>query len=103
MTYYIPASILKENRPQDLEIRITNEYIKHIGKSSVKACLAYLTIARRWIFYGSIYFHVCKTIPNDGDFKQRVENWIMGINESGIYIMDMDKHVIFLLSNFRGS
>lgn len=52
----------------------------------------YLSICRKWGYYGGTYFAACKNVPPSGYFELRSDHLWVAVSTEGLTIMDDDRH-----------
>lgn len=85
---FIPFYHYNTKDPEEWERLIFDKYKEYTGKNVYISRMLYLQYTRQWAFYGSSFFFACKNSPPGGLFQNRNERWIIGVNDSGMHIVD---------------
>eukprot|EP00005_Dracoamoeba_jomungandri_P006424 CAMPEP_0174261602 /NCGR_PEP_ID=MMETSP0439-20130205/11557_1 /TAXON_ID=0 /ORGANISM="Stereomyxa ramosa, Strain Chinc5" /LENGTH=329 /DNA_ID=CAMNT_0015346103 /DNA_START=28 /DNA_END=1017 /DNA_ORIENTATION=+ len=81
---FVPKALYSQRKADTWEAAIFNEHQRHKGKSQDEAKTQYLTIVRRFPFYGTTFFPPCKSINNGRRVPNKV---IIGVNAEGILLL----------------
>lgn len=89
---YIPKDLIAQKRPEQWEQLVFAEHARHKGKPQEEAKSAYLSIVKKWPFYGTTFYPPCKSINNGRRIPSKV---IIGVNAEGILLLKpKDKDLI---------
>nr|KAJ3420718.1 hypothetical protein HK105_005342 [Polyrhizophydium stewartii] len=70
-----------------------SRYAHVMHDSSLMAQLArFLEVVRGWPCYGCSFFPACIELPPSGFFEYRTQNYFIGVNYSGIVVIDADQN-----------
>ncbi|KAH6568674.1 hypothetical protein BASA60_008539 [Batrachochytrium salamandrivorans] len=92
LEHLLPMDMLIKMRPNQWESSILNSYSQWQGLSSSEARNAFLETVRSWPCYGCSFFPACMELPPSGFFEYRTQNYFIGLNYSGIVIVDFDQN-----------
>jgi hypothetical protein len=83
----IPKFIYAHKKPSEWENLLLRYHQQHATAfktlTTEQAMREYLTIVQHWVFYGTHFFSVCKSI----DSKKQMSKAILGVNEDGIVVL----------------
>jgi hypothetical protein len=89
---FVPKHLFATKKPQDWEGFIFKEHAKYKTKSKEEAKTMYLSIVKKWPFYGTTFYPPCKSLGNGRRIPNKV---IIGVNAEGILLLKpKDKELI---------
>jgi len=101
LSEFIPSYHYGSKSPEEWERLILAQYQTYSGKSVYMARMLYLQYTRQWAFYGSSFFPACKSAPPQGLFQKRTENWVIGVNDTGMHIVDLKSPKILFSQTYE--
>eukprot|EP01089_Gocevia_fonbrunei_P015268 TRINITY_DN4417_c0_g1_i1.p1 TRINITY_DN4417_c0_g1~~TRINITY_DN4417_c0_g1_i1.p1 ORF type:complete len:330 (+),score=62.84 TRINITY_DN4417_c0_g1_i1:130-1119(+) len=81
---FIPRHLFSSKKPQEWEVLIFKEHSRHRTKSKEDAKALYLSIVKKWPFYGTTFYPPCKSVNNGRKVPNKV---IIGVNAEGILLL----------------